>query len=169
MRKFGCAKTADGKQSQLSDDGKADDGYQEGFFWSPDSKRLVAIRTKAGQEHKVFVVASSPRQQLQPLLESYDYLKPGDRIPLTAPHLFDVAGRRQIPVQDDLFNNPWSIDQVRWQRGFEAIRVPIQPARPSGVAHVWPSMRRAAPCSRSSKRRSKTFIDYARQDVRRAI
>ncbi len=119
----------------LSQDGKADDAYSGRVFWSPDGTKLVALRTKKGQEHKVHLIESSPRDQLQPRLHSFDYLKPGDRIALTKPHLFDVAARKEIPVKDELFTNPWSVQDVRWaadsrrftflynQRGHQVLRV----------------------------------------------
>jgi len=51
------------------------------------------------------------------------------------PQLFDVAGRKRIPLSDNLFPNPWSIGDLRWepdsrrftffynQRGHEVLRV----------------------------------------------
>ncbi len=150
----------DGAESKLSDDGAPDDAYSGQFYWSPDSKRLVALRTKPGQQHKVYLIESSPPDQLQPKLLSYDYLKPGDRIPLTKPHLFDVTEKKQIPVSDELFPNPWSIGQVRWdrdsrrftflynQRGHQTLRI-IAVDADSGAARAL------------IDERSKTFIDYA--------
>ncbi|HEY1859101.1 MAG TPA: DPP IV N-terminal domain-containing protein, partial [Gemmataceae bacterium] len=105
---------ATSNETALSKDGKDDDAHAAGVLWSPDSKKLVAFRTKKGEEHKVYLIESSPRDQVQPKLQSSDYLKPGDRIPITKPHLFDVADRREIPVSDELFSNPWSIEEYRW-------------------------------------------------------
>jgi dipeptidyl aminopeptidase/acylaminoacyl peptidase len=68
-------------------------------------------------------------------LHSYDYLKPGDDIPLSKPQLFDPHQRKHIPVSDALFPNPWSVSRVRWepdssaftflynQRGHQVMRV----------------------------------------------
>ena len=104
-------------------------------YWSPDSRRLVAIRTRAGTERKVYLVESSPKDQSQPKLHSYPYLKPGDEIPIQMPHLFDVESKREIPVSNALFANPWSNGDVRWspdssrftflynQRGHQALRI----------------------------------------------
>ena len=81
------------------------------------------------------VIESSPRDQLQPKLSSYDYLKPGDRIAHPRPQLFHVATRQQVAIRDDLFANPWSIEDIRWsadssrftfvynQRGHQVLRV----------------------------------------------
>jgi dipeptidyl aminopeptidase/acylaminoacyl peptidase len=101
------------EETQLSKDGKADDSYGR-VIWSPDSKKLIAIRTKAGGDRKVTLVESSPRDQLQPKTSTYDYLKPGDPIPLPKPHLFDVEAKKEIAVSDELFPNPWAIRHEHW-------------------------------------------------------
>jgi dipeptidyl-peptidase-4 len=144
---------------QLSDDGTHDDSYSDDYHWSPDSKKLVVMRTKHGDDRKVYLVQSSPTDQLQPKLLNYDYLKPGDRIPLPKPHLFDVAAKRQIAVSDSLFPNPWSVEQIRWdsdsrrftflynQRGHQVLRI-IAVDGDSGAARP------------IVDEQSKTFIDY---------
>ncbi len=107
---------ADGKdETHLSADGKADDRYGR-LFWSPDSAKLIALKTKAGGDRKVTLVESSPRDELQPKTSTYDYLKPGDPIPLTKPHLFDIATKKAVPVSDELFPNPWAVSDEHWTR-----------------------------------------------------
>lgn len=150
---------ADGKEFALTQDGKPEDTYSERVFWSPDSKKLVSMRTKKGQEHKVYLIESSPRFQIQPKLHTLDYLKPGDRIPLTRPHLFDVATRKEIAIRDELFPNPWSVQDVRWtadsqrftflynQRGHQVLRL-LSVDAASGVARAL------------IDEVSKTFVDY---------
>jgi len=126
---------ADGEEYALSTDGSEEDSYAGRIWWSPDSQRVVALRTRKGGDRKVYYVESSPKDQLQPKLHSYDYLKPGDDIPLARPQLFDPHSRRHIPVSDELFPNPWAISRVRWepdssaftflynQRGHQVMRV----------------------------------------------
>ena len=104
-------------------------------YWSPDSKHFVAMRHTPGALRRVSLVQSSPEDQLQPKLVSYPYLKPGDELPQKKPHLFDVAAKREIPVDGALFANPWSIDDLRWapdsgeftfvfnQRGHQVLRI----------------------------------------------
>ena len=148
----------------LSHDGAAGDGYAEAdLAWSPDSTHLLALRTKKGDERKVFLVESSPRDQVQPKLTSYDYLKPGDRIPVQRPVLFDVtrvAAPAAIPVSDALFPRPWSLSHWHWsadskhldflynQRGHQVLRVVSVDAR-SGEARA------------VVDEQSRTFIDYS--------
>ena len=127
--------TTSKEEFQLSQDGRTEDAFEDRFFWSPDGRSLAALRTQPAQEHKVYVVESSPKNQVQPKLQTRDYLKPGDRIALTRPALFDVERRREIPVATNLFPNPWSVSEFRWrpdsseflflhnQRGHQVMRV----------------------------------------------
>jgi dipeptidyl aminopeptidase/acylaminoacyl peptidase len=129
-----CEK-ANGKEVALSRDGKAQDSYGDEFWWSPDSQNLVAMRIVPGEEHKIYTVESSPEDQLQPKLRTLDYPKPGDRIEHKRPQLFHVKANQQIVLSDELYPNPWSIEDVRWsadssrftfvynQRGHQVLRV----------------------------------------------
>jgi dipeptidyl aminopeptidase/acylaminoacyl peptidase len=129
-------------------------------YWSPDSKDLVAMRLAPGTQRKVYLIESSPEDQIQPKLLSYPYLKAGDNVPIRKPHLFDVAAKMEIPMDDTLFKNPWSIEDVRWdrdssrftflfnQRGHQALRVLAVDARTAAVKPV-------------VDEESKTFIDYS--------
>ncbi len=148
-----------GAEHPLTDDASDESFYQPNFYWSPDSTRLVTIRTKKGDDRKIYFIESSPKDQLQPKLQSYDYLKPGDQIPLDKPVLFDVAARKAIPVSDELFSNPWSLDHVRWdddssrftflynQRGHQVLRVVAVDAGGQARAII--------------DERSDTFINYS--------
>ena len=60
-------------------------------FWSPDSTRLVAMRHQPGTDRRVYLIQSSPEDQVQPKLDSYPYLKPGDDVPIRKPHLFAIG------------------------------------------------------------------------------
>ncbi len=124
-----------GEEFPLMEDASEEFFYRSNFQWSPDSRRLVALRTKKGDDRKVYFVESSPKDQLQPKLQSYDYRKPGDQIPQDKPVLFDIAKRKQIRINDALFPNPWSLNRIRWaddsshftflynQRGHQVLRV----------------------------------------------
>ena len=129
-------------------------------YWAPDSKHLVALKTKAGTNHRVYYVESSPVDQEQPKLHSYPYLKAGDDVPLIKPHLFDVAARKETPIDNSLFPNPWSLDDVRWdpdssrftfvynQRGHQVLRIVAVNADTGEAKAI-------------VDEQSKTFIDYS--------
>lgn len=151
-----------GEEVQLSHDGSGADAYREPLWVSPDGERLAAMQVQPAQEHKVSLVESSPADQVQPRLLSYNYLKPGDQIEHPRPRLFDLTQRRQIPVKDDLFPNPWSITDLRWmpdgqrfafvynQRGHQTMRV-IAVDATTGESHSL------------VEETSPTFIDYSQK------
>ncbi|MDB5308486.1 MAG: peptidase [Gemmataceae bacterium] len=122
------------EETQLSIDGEPGDEYGR-VVWAPDSKKLIAIRTRAGGDRRVTLVESAPRDQLQPKMVTYEYLKPGDPIPRPKPHLFDIETKKEVPVSDALFPNPWEVSHEHWtpdskrflfvynQRGHQVVRV----------------------------------------------
>ena len=119
----------------LTSKGTADDAFIERVHWSPDSKKVVVLQTVFAKKRVVYAVESSPKDQLQPRLHSFDYTKPGDTLDHSRPRLFDVAERREIPVSDDLFANPFRMTQYQWsadssqftflynQRGHQILRL----------------------------------------------
>ncbi len=134
-----------GEEIALTSDGTAEHGFGGRVHFSPDRRRAVVMKTLAGDSRTVHYVEAAPRDQLQPKLHSYDYLKPGDRLPISKPHLFDLEARREIPISDELFPNPYSLGQVRWfpdgsrftfyynQRGHEVVRIIVVDAQ-TGIA-----------------------------------
>jgi dienelactone hydrolase len=148
-------------ETRLTRDGTPKDVYAaDDLSFSPDSAHLLAMRTTQGDERRVYLVESSPRDQLQPKLDSYGYLKPGDKVPVQRPRLFDLPSRRPVPIDDALFGNPWELSQVRWaadgkgftfvynQRGHQVVRVIGVDAR-TGAARAL------------VEERSDTFVDYS--------
>ncbi|HEX7861416.1 MAG TPA: DPP IV N-terminal domain-containing protein [Verrucomicrobiae bacterium] len=123
------------RQVEMRFDERDDEAPAPEVYWSPDSRFIVAMRTRPGTDRTVYMVESSPRDQLQPKLQSIPYAKPGDEIAIRKPHLFDTKERREITVGDELFANPWSISDVRWntnsseffflynQRGHQVLRI----------------------------------------------
>lgn len=105
-----------GEEVQLSHDGKKEDAYREPLLISPDGLRLVAIQEEPEQEHAVYFVESSPRDQVQPKLHKRQYLKPGDRIAKPKVRIFDLDSRKDVPITlgAELFAKPWSISDFHW-------------------------------------------------------
>ena len=151
---------ATGEVVHLTTDGTRDNAYTDRIDWSPDSAHVVVMRVKPAQEHKVYMVESSPPDQVQPKLKTIDYLKAGDVIDRPRPYLFDVASKKSVAVSDELFKTPWSIDEVHWtpdssrflflynQRGHQVMRVVSVDAK-SGEAKA------------VVEEKSDTFIDYS--------
>ncbi len=108
---------ADGSEAcQLSFDGTEGFAYVE-IKWSPDGKKLAALRKQEFPERQIILRESRPEDQIQPRYRYLDYAKPGDRLPQSVPALFDVASRKAIPLnraipmdQYFLFLGRWSPD-----------------------------------------------------------
>ncbi len=150
------------KETALTTNGSKDDAFDTPPYWSPDSRRLVAFQTVPAEEHKVYLVESSPTDQVQPRLHVNEYPKPGDRVAHPRPRLFDIASAKQIPVAEDLFPNPYDIDYTGWepdrqrfvfrynQRGHQVVRVCAIDGATGNVQAV-------------IEETSPTFIDYSQK------
>ncbi len=113
----------DGKeQITLSEDGSEGNYYAlDTIAWSPDSKFLVAYRIRPGYRRLIHYVDAAPADQLQPEYPTMVYPKPGDVLALEQPVLFDVAAKREIPIDNSLFPNPYELSEPQWwkdSRGF---------------------------------------------------
>jgi len=103
----------DGKETQLTTDGKADSGYGM-LNWAPDSKGLVAFRTEPGEAKEVYLIESSPRGGGRARLHTRRYPLPGDKFTSYELHLFDVAGGKEIKCEVDKID--YGSPDPRWQR-----------------------------------------------------
>jgi dipeptidyl aminopeptidase/acylaminoacyl peptidase len=149
-----------GEEFSLTTDGTEADAYRGPFHWSPDGRRVVVMREVPAEERVVHLVESSPRDRVQPRLKSFEYLKPGDRIARRRPKLFDAETRKEIPIDEAAFENPWSVEDVRWaadstrftvvynRRGHQVVRLLAIDAATGAVSTV---VEEASP----------TFVDYA--------
>ena len=130
------------------------------FFWSPDSQRLVAMQTQEGETRTVYHIESAPSDQLQPKLHEMTYAKPGDRLPVKRPHMFDISNQSEIEIANpELFENAWSILRERWSsdsqrfdflynaRGHQVVRLIGIDADGNAKSII--------------DEESKTFVDYA--------
>lgn len=91
--------------------------YERSVAWSPDSKYLAAIRVQDAPMHKIYLIESSPKDQLQPILQNRDYYKPGDQLPIYLPAMFDIESGRQIEVDGTPFENQYFLELTGWKVG----------------------------------------------------
>ena len=150
-----------GREIQMSTTGTNDSPFQNWTYPSPDKKFLVAIQSTRGQDHTVSIVESSPSGQVQPRLQQFQYLKPGDKVAIDRPRMFDLQTRQEVPTDDILFNSPYQINPLNsgWntegtefrfiynQRGHQVLRI-VGMNTQGGVRAV-------------IEETSKTFIDYS--------
>jgi dipeptidyl aminopeptidase/acylaminoacyl peptidase len=148
-----------GEEIALSSDGTEENAYSERIWWSPDSEKLAAVQIRKGEDRKIHLIESAPKEQLQPKLHTLSYAKPGDRIDIANPHLFNVVRESHIPISNELCPNPWSISMIHWapdsdhftflynQRGHQVLRI-ISVNAATGEARI------------IIDEQSETFIDY---------
>ncbi len=108
------------EESQLSFDGSKGFYYSSYIQWSPDGQSIMAYKVRPGEDHKIYFVESSPKDQLQPKLLSRTYLKPGDQLPFKSPQLFKIKSKTHIPIPTTAFNTQFGISQIKWQENSKA-------------------------------------------------
>ena len=158
-----------GEWTPLSTDGAAGDAYAiQSIVWSPDSKKIAAYRVKPGYQREVHYVTSSPEDQIQPKHWSRLYNKPGDVLETAQPVVFDLTTRRQLPVENTLFPNAYTMSAMSWrsdsrtvtfeynQRGHQAFRVIEVNANTGGARAV-------------VNEETPTFFEYSAKLFRREI
>ncbi len=151
---------SDGTERRLTSDGSAEDHWTGNVRFSPDQRHFVAIRVEKPETHPVNLIRVTPDDQVEPKLETFQYLKPGDRIAHPHPVVFEVATGRRIQPDESLFPNPWSISRIQWhpesdrvrflynQRGHQALRL-VEVDANSGETRIL------------IDESSPTFLDYA--------
>ncbi|KAG8666338.1 hypothetical protein FPOAC2_11447 [Fusarium poae] len=109
-------KDDDGQDVQLSKDGTEENQFDKiRIYPSPDGKYAVAWQYTPAQDHKIHLVESSPEDQIEPKLHTKKYLKPGDRVRIDRPRLFDLRSRSEVPTDDTLFKHPYKLNHLKWE------------------------------------------------------
>ncbi len=149
-------------------EGSPQKGVRGPILWSVDSKKLIVMEEEKGDGREIQLIDSTPDDQLQPKVRKVPYDKPGDRIDIAIPALFDVEAKKRVAIANDLFPNPWDISEVRWstepdrftflynQRGHQVVRLISVDSR-TGSAEVL------------LEEKSPTFIDYAHKMFHRYL
>ncbi len=157
-----------GELRQLSVDGSPGEYYAADLKWSPDSEKLAAYRVRPAEVRKLTLVASSPDDQLQPKLETRDYLKPGDALPVRSPVLFHINSSEKMDIDDALIPHQFSLSGLEWrddsraftfeynERGHQVYRVLEVNAEDGGIRPL-------------IEETSATFIDYSGKKYRKDI
>jgi dipeptidyl-peptidase-4 len=150
-----------GQEIQMSTTGTEDSPFSNWTYPSPDKRFFIAIQSTKGQDHTVSIVESSPYDQVQPRLQQFQYLKPGDKMAIDRPRMFDLTTRQEVPTDNVLFQSPyqivplnggWNVEGTEFrfvynQRGHQVLRVVGMSTQGDVRAVI--------------EETSKTFIDYA--------
>jgi dipeptidyl aminopeptidase/acylaminoacyl peptidase len=124
-----------GLEMALSKEGTQKSYYSAYPHWSPDSKKIAVMRIDEASTRKLYLIESSPKDQLQPKLHSRDYVKPGDTLPFRVPVIFEIETLKQHICDTQLFPNQYTLRGISWlkdsksamieynQRGHQLYRV----------------------------------------------
>jgi dipeptidyl-peptidase 4 len=110
-------KAVEDQELQLTTNGSEEHPYDDSkLFPSPDAQFIVIWHYAPAQDHKVNLVESSPKDQVEPKLQTIQYLKPGDRRRIDRPRLFNAEERCEVPTDDALFKNPYGLTNMGWSK-----------------------------------------------------
>ena len=151
---------AEGEHKITGDDSSSVQYDASDLTKSPDGKFAVAWEYTPEEGYSLTLVESTPSDQLQPKRRTKTYLKPGDRVRVDRPRIFDIEAGREVPTDDTLFANPYSLWHLGWsdngeyrfifnERGHKRLRVIGMNSR--GAVRV------------IVEESSETFIDYSQK------
>jgi len=149
----------------LSFDGSEGDYYSPQITWSPDSKKLATNKIRANKPHMVYLIESSPADQLQPKLHSRNYLKPGDALSQKQPSVFLVAEKKQLQVDLSLIPAQYNLSSPEWRRDSRAITFEYN-QRGHQEYQVMELDALSGKVNTLIKETSKTFINYSGRNYR---
>jgi len=111
-----------GDAVQYSKDGVPGFYYSSyNIYWSPDSKKLVAIKFRPAWKRIIHYVESSPADQVQPKYSEVEYAKPGDELPYQVPVLLLREEKKQFIPSDELFPQQFDINRFEWRKDSRAL------------------------------------------------
>lgn len=105
-----------GKSQKLSDDGSPYEYYSSNIYWSPDSRKIVSCKYRPGADRQLTLVSSSPQDQLQPKIETLDYLKPGDALPVRRPVAFLLDEDKIISFDVPEVESQYELNNIKWDK-----------------------------------------------------
>ena len=105
-----------GNIRKLSNDGSPYEYYSSNIYWSPDSRKIVCCKYRPGGDRKLLLISSSPKDQLQPKTETYDYLKPGDALPVRRPVAFLLDEEKVVHFDVPDVDSQYDLTNIKWNK-----------------------------------------------------
>ena len=152
-------KRNDGSIHYQSQDGSAEQFYDaQSIQWAPDSSALLVMKVKPGTARLVTRVLSSPEDQLEPKTLTQLYPKPGDAVDIDQPVLVQLMSARAQLIDNQLFSQPYTLDQVQWQADSSSLTFRYTERGHQLVRIIEVNAKTAQPKALLTER-SSTFID----------
>ncbi|WP_215224182.1 S9 family peptidase [Echinicola shivajiensis] len=154
-----------GEESQLSFDGSPGEFYAAALKWSPNGEKIATYKVRPAPVRKLTLISSAPKGQLQPSLETRDYMKPGDALPVKQAVLIDIESKECMPVKMDLMDHQFSLSGIRWREDSRAFTFEYN-QRGHQVYRVLEVNAEDASIRTLIEERSETFIHYSGKKFR---
>ena len=104
-----------GQEHALTTNGDSAYYYSAWGSFSADGRYYATVRIKPAPKRYVYYVESSPRNQLQPVLHTQEYAKPGDSLNYRVPVIVEVATGRVTEHSTVLFQHQYQVTMPRWK------------------------------------------------------
>ncbi|MBD1431247.1 DPP IV N-terminal domain-containing protein [Sphingobacterium sp. DN00404] len=108
-------------ERQLTFDGSPGEFYAANIVWSPDGKKVAGMKVRKAAIRQLTLLESSPTDQLQPKLQTRDYVKPGDALPQYYPVIANLESSKLIEVDKKMLDNQFSLSRLEWRQDSRAI------------------------------------------------
>jgi len=108
--------SSDGKEKILEFELPEGSIWNGDIFWHPDSSCFAICHSTQHPKRELRLIRSSPKDQLQPVLETYPYDKPGDLRNIDTPVIFPLGGQKPIQIDSQLVPNPYSLSGFYWHQ-----------------------------------------------------
>ncbi|KAK3349855.1 peptidase S9B dipeptidylpeptidase IV domain protein [Lasiosphaeria hispida] len=155
-------------EHQITTNGTRENPFDEfRVYISPNKRFAVVWQYTPEQDHKIALVESSPKDQIQPKLRQIQYLKPGDRIRIDRPRLLNLEKRVEIATDDKLFKNPYSMSNAGWSNDGNEHRFLFNERGHQHLRII--GMNLNGQVRSLVEETSKTFIDYSSKMYRRVL
>jgi dipeptidyl aminopeptidase/acylaminoacyl peptidase len=105
---------------QLSFDGSKNDAYNNELKWAPNSKNLATFKVTPGENRLLYLIESSPDNQIQPILQTRNYPKPGDVLEQKQPALFNIDSKKQVAIDLSKTQNQYYVTDIVWRKDSRA-------------------------------------------------
>jgi len=105
---------------QLSFDGNKAEYYDSDLKWAPNSMNLATFKFTPGLERTLYLIESSPSTQIQPILQTRNYPKPGDLVEQRQPALFNIESKKQIRLDLSKTQNQYYVTDIAWRKDSRA-------------------------------------------------
>ncbi|GAB3655612.1 S9 family peptidase [Echinicola sediminis] len=156
------------EEFQLSFDGAAGEYYSSQLRWSPDGEKLAAYKVRPAEVRQLTLIASSPQGQLQPKIETRDYVKPGDALPVKTPVLFQVDTKKAITISSRLIPHQFGLSSLEWREDSRAFTFEYN-QRGHQVYRVISVDGQTGEAKALIEESSETFIDYSGKKYRKDL